>query len=96
MGKVRQSYIKDTSERIFNEYPDRVTTNFELNKILVDEISDVSTHKLRNRIAGMLVVIKKKENKILIPPKKDKKPKQKKKRNKRNMGRRKRNKNKRK
>jgi len=90
MGKVRQSYIKDIGNEIFERYPEKVTTNFELNKLLIEEISTPSTHRLRNRIAGYLVTLKKNENKIITSPDKGRKPIFKNKRNKRNMGRRKR------
>jgi len=47
--------------------------DFESNKKLVQEITDVKYNNIRNRIAGYLVVLKKKEGRLILPPKKIKK-----------------------
>ena len=52
VGKIRPTYIKRIAEELCRKFPDKFTTNFEQNKKLVDEIADVSTVKMRNRIAG--------------------------------------------
>jgi small subunit ribosomal protein S17e len=36
-------------------YPDAFTDDFETNKRLVEQLTDVGTKKVRNRIAGYLV-----------------------------------------
>jgi small subunit ribosomal protein S17e len=36
-------------------YPDTFTDDFETNKRLVEQLTDVKTKKVRNRIAGYLV-----------------------------------------
>jgi len=91
---VRQFYIKRICNEIMKKFPEMVTEDFELNKQLVNEITDVQSKKIRNRIAGMLVCYKKNENKVFIPPKTGKPRKKKgwKKKEKNRLRRRRRNK----
>ena len=55
MGNIRQSYIKNAARIMMQYYSDELTTDFETNKRLVEQFSDVSSKKVRNRIAGYLV-----------------------------------------
>jgi len=82
MGKIRPDYIKNNCNEIYNIYSDQITTNFETNKELLIKITDIKSKKLRNRMAGYLVNLKKKEGRIIIPPKKEKKARTKKERKK--------------
>jgi small subunit ribosomal protein S17e len=74
MGKIRPDYIKRPAKEIMKEYGHLITTDFEANKKFVDEYIDVSTKRMRNKLAGYLVTLKKNESKIIIPPKYGKKP----------------------
>ncbi|MBY8998034.1 MAG: 30S ribosomal protein S17e [Candidatus Thorarchaeota archaeon] len=55
MGSVRPRYIKNASKNLLALYPDTFTDDFETNKRLVEQFTDVSSKKVRNRIAGYLV-----------------------------------------
>ena len=55
LGSVRPSYIKNASKNLLALYPDTFTDDFETNKRLVEQFTDVSSKKVRNRIAGYLV-----------------------------------------
>ena len=70
MGKVRPNYIKNISKEIMKSYSDRVTTDFQLNKYLVEEVTDIESKSLLNRISGHLVTLKRKEHESILPPKK--------------------------
>ena len=62
MGKVRTQRVKKISRELINRFPDRFNADFELNKKLVDTLTEVSSKRLRNRIAGYvtrLITIKK-------------------------------------
>jgi len=87
MGKVRQQYIRDIAEKVYKYTPERVSTNFEENKELLNEIANLNSKLLRNRVAGLLTNMKKNEGRIILPPKKGKKPRDRKKRKKRNNSR---------
>jgi small subunit ribosomal protein S17e len=55
LGSVRPRYIKNASKNLLALYPDTFTDDFETNKRLVEQFTDVSSKKVRNRIAGYLV-----------------------------------------
>ena len=53
MGNIRPSFIKTRALRLVETYPDQFTDDFETNKHLVSEFSDVGDNKrMRNWIAG--------------------------------------------
>jgi ribosomal protein S17E len=76
MGNIRSDDIKNVCKRIYEMYPDKITTDFETNKIFVSQITDANK-KARNRIAGYLTVMKNNSNRIITAPKKQKKIKSK-------------------
>ena len=55
LGSVRPRYIKNASKNLLALYPDTFTDDFESNKRLVEQFTDVRSKKVRNRIAGYLV-----------------------------------------
>ncbi|MGQ4871634.1 MAG: 30S ribosomal protein S17e [Candidatus Thorarchaeota archaeon] len=55
MGSIRPRYIKNAARALLQHYPDEFTTDFETNKRLVEQYTDVESKKVRNRIAGYLV-----------------------------------------
>ena len=54
MGKIRPTYIKRIAEDLVKKFPDKFTADFIHNKKMVDELADVFTIKMRNRIAGYI------------------------------------------
>lgn len=55
MGSIRPRYIKNAAKNLLSLYPDTFTDDFESNKRLVEQLTDVQSKKVRNRIAGYLV-----------------------------------------
>jgi len=55
VGSIRPRYIKKAARELLQHYPDEFTTDFETNKRLVEQYTDVDSKKVRNRIAGYLV-----------------------------------------
>ncbi|TFG32377.1 30S ribosomal protein S17e [Candidatus Thorarchaeota archaeon] len=55
MGSIRPRYIKNAAKSLLALYPDSFTDDFETNKRLVEQFTDVESKKVRNRIAGYLV-----------------------------------------
>jgi small subunit ribosomal protein S17e len=55
LGSVRPRYIKNAAKNLLALYPDTFTDDFETNKRLVEQLTDVMTKKVRNRIAGYVV-----------------------------------------
>ena len=59
MGNIRPSFIKIRAIRLVEEFPDQFTDDFETNKALVEEFTDLRddegrlmNKRLRNWIAG--------------------------------------------
>ncbi|MEC7704755.1 MAG: 30S ribosomal protein S17e [Candidatus Thermoplasmatota archaeon] len=52
MGNIRPSFIKIRAIRLCEEYPDQFNADFEHNKALVEEYTDVANKRMRNLIAG--------------------------------------------
>ena len=48
MGNIRPSFIKSRALRLVETYPDQFTDDFEKNKHLVSEFSDVDNKRMRN------------------------------------------------
>ena len=57
MGNVRPKYIKRVAISLLATYPQFFTEDFQHNKIMVGRVTDVSTKKMRNRIAGYLTTV---------------------------------------
>ena len=53
--------IPSNSDGFFEKYPDRFTDDFEHNKSIVDELTDVSSIVMRNRITGYATRYRKRE-----------------------------------
>ncbi|MCX8187467.1 MAG: 30S ribosomal protein S17e [Nitrososphaeria archaeon] len=55
MGRIKTRKVKVLAKEIFEKYPDRVSTDFELNKRFVGELLvGQASKKLRNQVAGYI------------------------------------------
>jgi small subunit ribosomal protein S17e len=52
LGKVRTEQVKRIARELLDMYEDKFTTDFEANKKLVVALTNISSKKLRNRVAG--------------------------------------------
>jgi len=52
LGKVRTESVKKIARELVERFPDKFTTDFESNKKLVDALTNISSTKMRNRVAG--------------------------------------------
>ena len=55
MGKVRTEQIKRIARELLGKYPNKFNTDFENNKQLVNEYTNITSTKLRNKVAGYTV-----------------------------------------
>jgi small subunit ribosomal protein S17e len=60
---VKQKYIKRTALEIMKQHGDKVTLDFKANREILDANSTIQGKLLRNRIAGYMVRLKKRESK---------------------------------
>ena len=64
--KVRTELVKKIAQELVKRFPDKFTTDFETNKKLVESLTNISSKKLRNRVAGYITQLQnqKKQNKL--------------------------------
>jgi small subunit ribosomal protein S17e len=65
-GTVRTELEKRIARELVERFPDKFTTEFEANKKLVESLTNISSTKLRNRVAGYITRLQnqKKQNKL--------------------------------
>ena len=54
MGKVKTDQVKRTGKELMNRFPDKFNTNFDENKHSVDTLTEGTTTRVRNQIAGYI------------------------------------------
>ena len=54
LGKVRPEHVKKAARELVKLYPDKFSTNFQSNKEVVESLVQISSAKLRNRVAGYI------------------------------------------
>lgn len=59
MGNIRPTYIKRVAIELVKRYPEKFTEDFQHNKKMVQEMTDVSTVGMRNKIAGYVTRFRK-------------------------------------
>jgi len=59
MGRVRPTYIKRVAIELVRNYSERFTDDFDHNKIVVAELTNVSSLTMRNRITGYVTRFRK-------------------------------------
>ena len=57
MGRVRQSHTKRIARELLELHPDKFSTDFEKNREALEELLDLDSKSLRNRIAGYLTTL---------------------------------------
>jgi small subunit ribosomal protein S17e len=62
MGRVRPTYIKRVAIELVRSHPHRFTDDFDHNKAVVDELTDVDSITMRNRITGYVTRFRKQEH----------------------------------
>jgi small subunit ribosomal protein S17e len=54
LGNVRTEQIKRAAKELIRRFPDKFSNNFEANKRMVKALSQGTTTKVRNQIAGYI------------------------------------------
>jgi small subunit ribosomal protein S17e len=63
VGKVRPDHIKEIAHILIERFPNKFSSDFENNKKMVDKLTDVTSIKVRNRIAGYIIRLVKSRSK---------------------------------
>ncbi len=66
MGSIRQNFIKRVAIELVTKYNDQFTADFEHNKKVVGQLTDVKTTVFRNRIAGYVTTYRKNWEKATV------------------------------
>ena len=64
MGRIKTKLAKRVTLEVMQAEPDRITENFEENKLIVSEVLNAKSKKLRNIIAGYATRLKKAQEEI--------------------------------
>ncbi len=54
MGTVKPAYIKNIAMELLRKYPDIWSGDFDVNKKLVQELTNIKSKRVRNRVAGYI------------------------------------------
>ena len=54
MGKVKIEHIKRLGKELMSRFPDKFSSNFDDNKHAVDMLTEGTTTKVRNQVAGYI------------------------------------------
>ncbi len=59
MGNIRPTYIKRGAIELVKRYPEKFTDDFQHNKAMVTQMTDITNVRMRNRVAGYLTTFRK-------------------------------------
>ena len=59
MGRIKTLFIKHIAQELMEKYGDRFTTDFKKNKMVVKELIDLKSKRIRNMVAGYITSLKK-------------------------------------
>lgn len=54
MGRITPTHIQRLGKELIEKYPDKFNKDFKDNKKRVNELAEIQTRKLRNRLAGYI------------------------------------------
>ena len=54
MGRVRTKTVKRSARQIVEKYYQQLTMDFDTNKRVVDEVAEIPSKRMRNKIAGFV------------------------------------------
>lgn len=61
MGRIKQIPVKRTGDELIEKYEEEFSVDFQHNKEKVEELSNVESKSMRNKIAGYVTKVMKKE-----------------------------------
>ncbi|HDQ59769.1 MAG TPA: 30S ribosomal protein S17e [Candidatus Woesearchaeota archaeon] len=59
MGRIRTTYIKRTSRQLLGSDGDKFSKEFKKNKKVMNELAEIPSKVIRNKIAGCITFLKK-------------------------------------
>ena len=71
MGKVRNETIKKFGRSMVEKFPDKFNQDFADNKKVLEELAEINSKKLKNRIAGYITSLMTRSPEIIHEPSKE-------------------------
>lgn len=62
MGRIRTKWVKNMSKEFIKIYPEKFNTDFENNKKVLNGLDFVMDKSIRNKVAGYIVTLIKKNS----------------------------------
>ena len=63
MGRIKTTLVKRAAIKLFNSNKEKFGEDFSKNKLVVDQLAEVPSKKLRNTVAGYVTrLVKQKED----------------------------------
>jgi len=54
MGRIKNIPIKTLGDKLIREHRDKLTTDFEKNKVILGSLKNIKSKKIRNILAGYI------------------------------------------
>ena len=54
MGRIKNKTVKRAARQIIEKYFGKLTDDFHVNKKIVEDVTDVGSKRIRNKIAGFI------------------------------------------
>ncbi|MFC1741475.1 30S ribosomal protein S17e [Nanoarchaeota archaeon] len=64
MGRIKTDMVKRTTVKLMKMYPEKFTTDFTKNKLVLNDLVVIRSKKLRNVIAGYSVRLKQAQDEL--------------------------------
>ena len=59
MGRIRTLLIKKLGKKYFEMYKDKLTTDYEKNKLILKSLISIKSKKIRNKVIGYITKLMK-------------------------------------
>ena len=66
MGRIRPRFIKRAASEIVTKYSDELSIDYDKNRDFLDEVLEVPSQTVKNRIVGYVTTLMKKEERAKL------------------------------
>jgi len=66
LGRIRPRFIKRVASEILTKYSDELSINYDKNREFLDDVLEVPSQTVKNRIVGYVTTLKKQEERAKL------------------------------
>lgn len=66
MGRIRPRFIKRVASEILTKYSDELSIDYDKNREFLDDVLEVPSQTVKNRIVGYVTTLKKQEERAKL------------------------------